>query len=437
MPQVIFGLFPPATALSSPMKTAFLTLSVVAMLNHPGVATAADMPPWSLDPEQLRIPDAPLQGRMPGCPDFKPGPPLHIGMNNSMSFVMKEDPKNTLTPQDTFSVSVTDRRLKLGPGLEGLRVKVAPMAVPAATTALDRDATSAQMSWRRKDNSRSGSDKFVNNFAMVLEFGSLTDGNLPVGIYLCLPDEGKTVLAGRFVITGSENNPLGLSSIAGSLVVPPAINEKVVFIGSLGPSMKDSLSSSGVEMDVSESGDWGYSTYSAGLLSVHVNKVRPGDYKLTNPRPGWHLVLIAAAEREAPKPQAQTTRPDFHDMFMAHRQPIVPLPRVYAAHWAEVKDWKSTVDCPLQLDPSLQGSVKVLVPGAREGTVVTFLPLTAQGIVPVPAAHGVSPYLRARTKDGATPTLSLVAGSYEFTCLGVKQNVKVERGKTKTIKFEL
>jgi hypothetical protein len=101
----------------------------------------------------------------------------------------------------------------------------------------------------------------------------------------------------------------------------------------------------------------------------------------------------------------------------------------------EVKDLKSKVEVPLQIGPDLQGSVKVQMTGARDGTVITFIPLTAEGTIPVPEVHGVSPYLRVRTTNNTAPTLSLVEGSYEFSCLGVKQRVRVDRGKTSTIKY--
>ena len=41
-------------------------------------------------------------------------------------------------------------------------------------------------------------EMFTNNFAMKLEFGSLSNNQLPGKIYLCLPDEAKSYVAGTF-----------------------------------------------------------------------------------------------------------------------------------------------------------------------------------------------------------------------------------------------
>ncbi|MCB1277569.1 hypothetical protein [Prosthecobacter sp.] len=423
------------------MKTssAFLILSVVAVLGHLDIATAAGMPAWSLDPDQLRIPDAPLQGHMPGCPEFQPTPQAIAPTGHSLTFLVKDDKKSLGASfyQDQFSIQINDPRIKLGPSLEGLKLKVTPTAAPSNPKPWDPDESSVQMSWRRKDNTRSGSDKFVGNYAMVLEFGTFTDGELPVGIYLCLPDEGKTVLAGRSVITGSKDSPLGLGSIAGSLTIPPSINEKAVLVGFVGPKMQEASRSSGIGIDIQESGGPVTGSYQSGVLMVNLKNAGTGEYLLSNPRKGWNLLLIGAAEREPPKPEEDNPRfPNFPRMSMRAFAPLIPLPRVYAAQWVEVKDLKSKLEVPLQINPGLQGSVRLRIKGARDGSVITFLPLLADGSVPDPEAHGVSPYLRLRTKDGAVPTLSLVEGSYEFTCLGQKQSVKVERGKTSTIQFE-
>ena len=338
-------------------------------------------------------------------------------------------------PFASYSLTVTDPRLKVGPEMEGLKIKWAPAA---KTQPYDPKISTVRLNWGGFDQPRSGQDAFRGDFAMLLEFGVVKDGKLPVGIHVCLPDEGKSVLAGRCEITG-----LVLASIKGALVMPPAINEKVVFIGSVGPSDSDPLWTGGVNMEVSPGGSPKNTTLQAGgppgvMTIVQLNQKRGGDYLLRGCKPGWHLVLIGAGEHEPEKAPSPNTGPRFPVMSgFPNMTPVVPLPRIYAARWVELKDDRSVVDCPLQFDPTQLGTVKIQAPEVRDGSVVTFLPFTVDGKIPVPEAHGVSPFMRARVKDGATPTLSLPEGSYEFICLGAKQTVKIERGKTQTIKIGL
>ena len=47
---------------------------------------------------------------------------------------------------------------------------------------------------------------YPNKFAMKLEFGKAKDGKIPGKIYVCLPDEQKSYVAGTFAI----DNPKGL-----------------------------------------------------------------------------------------------------------------------------------------------------------------------------------------------------------------------------------
>ena len=41
-------------------------------------------------------------------------------------------------------------------------------------------------------------EMFTNGFAMKLEFGNVSSNQLPGKIYLCLPDEAKSYVAGTF-----------------------------------------------------------------------------------------------------------------------------------------------------------------------------------------------------------------------------------------------
>jgi hypothetical protein len=57
-------------------------------------------------------------------------------------------------------------------------------------------APSVSLFWREGD--LRVMEMFTNNFAMKLEFGKSSGGKLPGKIYLCLPDEAKSCVAGTF-----------------------------------------------------------------------------------------------------------------------------------------------------------------------------------------------------------------------------------------------
>ena len=57
-------------------------------------------------------------------------------------------------------------------------------------------APSVSLFWREGD--LRVMEMFTNNFAMKLEFGKISGSKLPGKIYLCLPDEAKSCVAGTF-----------------------------------------------------------------------------------------------------------------------------------------------------------------------------------------------------------------------------------------------
>jgi tetratricopeptide (TPR) repeat protein len=54
------------------------------------------------------------------------------------------------------------------------------------------------MKWRQKNSKTPKSRVFMKGYSMRLEFGKTQDGKLPGKIYLCMPDEMRSYLAGSF-----------------------------------------------------------------------------------------------------------------------------------------------------------------------------------------------------------------------------------------------
>ena len=403
---------------------------LIATVWLPQHTRGADATPWSLDPAQLRIPDTPLHGRLPGWPDLTANPPVATLAGQTLTITGSD------TARPTYSFQITDRRLEVGPGLEGVTIRTAPGTPPGPAIATPDPSSGIQITWGGFHSPRFGRDQFRGGFAMLLEFGTMKDGTLPAGIHLCLPDEGKTFLAGRFTLSG-----LQLAAIKGPLQIPPAINEAYLHLGSVGPAQKDPLWTGGVDVEIAPSGEVKYTTFLSGGppgigTTVKINHQKQGDYLLRGGQPGWHLIFIGAAKRDTtPPPSSPTPPPGFPSMPGLHMPKIVPQPRLYAVQWVEMKDPRTVVERPLVCDPAHLGTLRVQAPGARDGTIITFLPLLPDGTTPNPDAHGISPYLRLRIQNGTAPAYQLPAGSYEFLCLGVRQTVTIETGRSHLLKW--
>jgi hypothetical protein len=63
----------------------------------------------------------------------------------------------------------------------------------------DFDQPHVHVHYRRQDGD-TRSNVHTRGFVMRLQFGELEDGSIPGRIYLCLPDEKKSFVAGRFTI---------------------------------------------------------------------------------------------------------------------------------------------------------------------------------------------------------------------------------------------
>jgi len=76
-----------------------------------------------------------------------------------------------------------------GGDLAGRTVEISPDQRPPVPRII--------VSWR-DEQQHSARQVFTNGYALKLAFDQLTEGRLPGRIYLCLPDESKSVVAGTF-----------------------------------------------------------------------------------------------------------------------------------------------------------------------------------------------------------------------------------------------
>lgn len=81
--------------------------------------------------------------------------------------------------------------LKLGQGLEGKTLEWGADNAPGQRPAIHVHINSTRPP---------GIQPYTQGYALRLDFGMVKDGNLPGRIYLCLPDERKSWIAGSLTL---------------------------------------------------------------------------------------------------------------------------------------------------------------------------------------------------------------------------------------------
>jgi hypothetical protein len=133
---------------------------------------------WTLNLAAATIPDSPAAGRIHG-----------------QDFAVERAyfSNGTLTLRDSAR----------GPVNSGIQINFSGAAVESLAgktlNILANTNKSARVTLHWKDESDTKqNENFENNYALRLEFGSLTNNHLSGKIYLCLPDDQKSYLAGTF-----------------------------------------------------------------------------------------------------------------------------------------------------------------------------------------------------------------------------------------------
>jgi hypothetical protein len=145
--------------------------SVSLPLAIEGVSQPSPRSEWTMDLKNMKLPDTPLAGKMLGA-DFKPD---KVEMQNTMLSLRSGNDAIfiflTLKPgQDIYEFAADAPQTKFRPRVQTNILSTKPPGVKVYTT----------------------------GYAMRLQFGKEKDGRIPGKLYLCLPDDHKSFIAGSF-----------------------------------------------------------------------------------------------------------------------------------------------------------------------------------------------------------------------------------------------
>ena len=168
----------------------FTTLCLSTGLALAAVAVAADKgakkpktPAWTDDPDKMEVPDAKASGKIHG----KPFTVQEARLENGVLTLRRG---TDLFPDLAVDVMLW---IKQDEKPEGKKVTVTPDQTAGVPL--------IRLQWRDKPGAKGGPPKqahFKNGYALLLEMGDRTGDRIAGKIYICLPDDEKSVVAGTF-----------------------------------------------------------------------------------------------------------------------------------------------------------------------------------------------------------------------------------------------
>ena len=375
---------------------------------------------WTMNPAQMKIPNAKVSGRIHG-----------------QTFVMDKTELNggilTLRQGKEF---FADRSVKLflflkeDETLVGKKYRIAGgmgMGVPHV-----------HLQWKKEGSTFGESISFMEKYAMLLQFGKSKAGQLPGEIYVCLPDESKSVIAGKFSVEifDKTHPEVTQTEIGGKVIVRGKHEGLSIRLVCLGRDPQGKLERSGCSFQL-DSGTTGSSSsahpprFSSLTWGEEAGR---GLHKHVNRPPGHYLVCVRG--RSNPGQDGRVFYEGYYDW-----------------KWVELKNDKSKAKVDLTIDPDNTGSLEVSLPDGVTAKSVNYLPLDDQGKLPLPEVEchyhmrGTS---MAELEDGKAEIKFLRPGKYQLATLrrdrnpevgyfgfviAAKAEVEVKRGETVTVEL--
>jgi hypothetical protein len=132
-----------------------------------------------MDLDKARIPEGDVQGMLHGQP-FTPAREILQGGNLSIRQGAGWPPE--------LAVAILFPA-KHGEELSGKSVKITPDQTPPRPKVVLR--------WK-DEQGKAASRTFADGYALILDFGQASNGRMPGKLFIALPDDEKSVLAGSF-----------------------------------------------------------------------------------------------------------------------------------------------------------------------------------------------------------------------------------------------
>ena len=379
---------------------------------------------WTMNPAQMKIPNAKVSGRLHG-----------------QTFVMDktELSGSVLTLSEDKEEFYADRYVKLGLFLQEGETLVGKKYRIAGGMGMGMGVPQVHIQWKKEGTAFGENEVFMDKYAMLLQIGKTKAGQLPGKIYLCLPDESKSVIAGRFSVEifDKTHPEVTQTEISGKVIVRGKHKDLRIMLSCMGLNPQGELEAEGAGFKLGSSAG-GRSTdmkhpprFSSAAWDEEAGR---GSHKHVNRPPGHYLVCVRG--RSNPDQNGRASYGGCYDW-----------------KWVELKNDKSKVKVDLTIDPDNTGSLEVSLPDGVTAKSVSYLPLDDQGKLPLPEVecHYQVQFTRmAKLEDGKAEIKSLRPGKYQLATLrrdrnpevgyfgfviSAKAEVEVKRGETVTVEL--
>lgn len=384
----------PAPSATPPATTATAVPPIIA---PPPPKPAA----WELDPSKHDTPSAPATGKLGGAA-FTPTAEF---MGDTLSLRVLKD----MNPEREIRLTFSPEQLK---AVQGLKLSVKPDATVGAAVPVVETLVPDP-----KPNARGPLVfHYPNGYALTLELGKKANGKLPGKVFLSLPGDDKSFVAGTFTadwvrLPSLPPEPDEAPFVHGTVGVvnSPATNVSVGYIGA-GKSGTLHIDMIGIELaakGVSARSDMS-NPPRVSLVAAGEGAGKPGRYDHTRLEPGRYLIYARAG---------------------------VDGPAAW--QWVTVEaDTKAVVN--LEVDGAKAGKVEVTVPAGATAEVGLVPPTDPADKFPTdlrsPMAFGLGLYVKPVNGKATFPRVG--PGKYDVFAGTLTGTVTVETGKTATVELK-
>ncbi len=381
---------------------------------------SAPLATWEMNPDLHKLPAAPAAGKL-GSKDFKLAEARVKG--TVLTLAMPEEGK----AERAFVLSFD---LPKGQVIENRKLVVRPEqetepGFPVITTKTPGDMPAVL--------------NLVNGYSLTLELGARSNGKIPGKIYLCMPGEGKTFVAGEFTAEWErlDTDPPGPQQapyVQGNLVVT-GMPKPVVKVGYLGQPGKMAFVYDSQELDLdgapaglfTRSGEFGAR---ATTILTGAEAGDPARYEHVKLPPGRYLMY--ATVRKATPAGAKDAPPN----------------ELWASgNWLTVGE-KAEITLNVTVDTTAVGTVEAKAPAGMGKVMVMLAPAEQPGTTiddGLFQGAALSMGMAAEATDGKAAFARILPGKYEVRAyeqpkaddpprlIGEPQMIEVTAGKAASV----